>query len=221
MARILVVDDDPQVARALGRLLRRSGYEVELAETGADALLKIPTFLPDAVISDFRMPGMTGAEMLAMVRERHPLTLRIILSGFADLRSILSSINEGEICRFLTKPWDDDQLVLLLRRLLTEREVLMALYEPFSKQSEEISSVATQQELKLLVTLRKPGPFTPAQVMTLLSSFTGMLNDEFEAVGSLLQSHSGSVSLVAHAGAEAELKLEVPLTNTLETETRT
>jgi YesN/AraC family two-component response regulator len=93
---------------------------VALAESGAEALEALGAFQADIVISDFRMPGMDGVELLGAVKRSWPRALRIILSGFADLDSVGSSFDKGDICRFITKPWDDEELVVLLRRLLAE-----------------------------------------------------------------------------------------------------
>ncbi len=212
MASILIVDDEIQVAKALGRTLRRADFEVELAGSGAEALAKLATFTPDAVISDFRMPGMSGGELLAEVKRRLPLALRLILSGHADLRSILSSINEGDICRFLSKPWDDAEIVALLRKLLAERELLAALYRPFHTLP-DTSSEACQQRSKLVVRLQRSGEaLSGQQIVTLISKFAGALEQsEIRLVGGLLEQHSGKVSFVAQVGAAQELTLEIPL----------
>ncbi|HUB09796.1 MAG TPA: response regulator [Myxococcales bacterium] len=209
MASILIVDDEPQVARALGRLLRRSGFEVEMAASGEEALAKIGAFVPDVVISDFRMPGMDGAQLLAEVKKRLPLALRLILSGHADLRSILSSINEGEICRFLSKPWDDREILALLQKLLAERELLAILYQPFRA----LPAEAFQQESKLVVRLQRPGlPFSTEQIVSLISKFTGVLEQsQLDLVGGLLERHAGRISFVADVGASQQLTLEIPV----------
>ena len=119
--RILIVDDEVQVCSSLRRLFRREGFEVETAEGGPDALLKLDAFRPDVVLSDFRMPRMSGAELLAEVRKRLPQALRIILSGYADLTPIMASVQEGEVSRFINKPWDNDTLVSSIRAMLVPR----------------------------------------------------------------------------------------------------
>ena len=121
MARILVVDDEAAILSALRQVLARSGHDVATAASGPEALEKLVPFAPDIVLSDLRMPGMNGAELHTQVRRRWPFALRIILSGFADLASMASAINEGEVCRFISKPWDGPQLVETLERLLGER----------------------------------------------------------------------------------------------------
>ena len=215
MATVLIVDDEPQVARALARTLRRAGFTIQVAASGDEALAALSGFTPDVVISDFRMPGMTGAELLAEVKRRLPLTLRLILSGHADLGSILKSINEGEICRFLSKPWDDHELVALLRKLLVEKEVLTALYHPFRAMSGGASSDACQSESKVSVKLRQTGePLSRETIIELIGRFAGTLEQSQVAlVGGLLHQHSGTISFVAEVGAAQQLTLEIPVSH--------
>lgn len=111
---ILVVDDEPNVRLALERTLRREQYKVlsaSSAEEGLEVLRRNPV---DVVISDHMMPGLTGLEFLKLVRDRHPDVGRIILTGHADMETAIKAINEGEIYRFLQKPWDDIELKVIL-----------------------------------------------------------------------------------------------------------
>lgn len=77
----------------------------------------------DLVISDMRMPEMDGARFLELVRECWPDTMRLLLTGYADVNSIIEAINRGEIHRYITKPWDDNDIVLIVRQAL-ERKAL-------------------------------------------------------------------------------------------------
>jgi two-component system probable response regulator PhcQ len=104
---ILLVDDEEQVRAALGAVLRREGYTVHLAESGEAGLLALKEKPIQLVISDHHMPGISGLEFLKLVRERHPHVLRIMLTGDDDPQMIIRSINEGEVYRFLRKPWDN------------------------------------------------------------------------------------------------------------------
>ena len=119
MKCLLIVDDEVEIAKALRRLLRHD-FRVEVAHTGAEALTRLEQGAIDLVLSDFRMPGMNGAELLAQVKARWPATARAMLSGYADLDSTNSPVAEGEITRFIRKPWDDDELRATLRTLLSE-----------------------------------------------------------------------------------------------------
>lgn len=108
--RVLFVDDEPNVLDSIRRQLRKS-VDIHTAASGDEALRLLADLGPVAlVVSDMRMPGMTGAELLARVSELYPDTVRMILSGQADLESTISAVNDGHIFRFLTKPCGEDAL---------------------------------------------------------------------------------------------------------------
>jgi response regulator RpfG family c-di-GMP phosphodiesterase len=119
--RILCVDDEPNILASLRRLFRSQGYEVITAESGMEGLRKLEAGGVDIVISDMRMPEMDGANFLERVRESWPDTLRLLLTGYADIQSILDAINRGEIYRYITKPWDDNDILLIVRHALERR----------------------------------------------------------------------------------------------------
>ena len=116
MPRILIVDDEVHVVGALRRLLRREGFTIEVALSGEEALQKLETFEADVVISDFRMRGMNGLELLGQVMQRAPKTVRVLISGHADLSSV--GARAGVISLFISMPWDDVRLVADVRALL-------------------------------------------------------------------------------------------------------
>ena len=107
-AKVLFVDDDARLLNAL-RTTFRQEYEVITAENG-DAALELVKQGVHVVVSDQRMPGLTGVELLRKVRGVAPNTVRILLTGYTDLAALVGSINEGEIFRFVKKPWDNDEL---------------------------------------------------------------------------------------------------------------
>jgi len=107
---LLLVDDDENVAASLMRLLRRDGYKILRANGGAEGLEMLASNEIGVIISDQRMPGMTGVEFLSRVKEDYPDTIRIVLSGYTELNSVTDAINRGAIYKFLTKPWDDNLL---------------------------------------------------------------------------------------------------------------
>jgi CheY-like chemotaxis protein len=113
--RILLVDDEPQVLSALTRLLKRAGFEVASAGSGEEALAKLEQFAPDLVLSDFRMPRMNGSELLEQVRLRLPGARRAILTGNADVTPLEEAISAGRIHFWLTKPWNNEELLTRLR----------------------------------------------------------------------------------------------------------
>ncbi|PHV11247.1 response regulator [Chitinimonas sp. BJB300] len=111
---LLLVDDEANVLSSLSRLFRTDGYQILRASSGPEGLEILAKQPVSVVISDQRMPGMTGVEFLRKVRENHPKTVRIVLSGYTDLKSVTDAINEGAIYKFLTKPWDDAELRALV-----------------------------------------------------------------------------------------------------------
>ena len=107
---LLLVDDEENIVSALMRLLRRDGYHILRANSGKEGLELLAQHQVGVIISDQRMPGMTGVEFLSQVRELYPDTVRIVLSGYTELNSVTDAINRGAIYKFLTKPWEDDLL---------------------------------------------------------------------------------------------------------------
>lgn len=109
--QLLCVDDETNVLKALRRLFMDEDYAIITATSGADGLQELAENPGvQIVISDYRMPAMNGVDFLKEVYERRPDTIRIVLSGYADTAAIVAAINEGQIYRFIPKPWNDDEL---------------------------------------------------------------------------------------------------------------
>jgi len=107
---LLLVDDEENITSALLRLLRRDGYRILRANSGKEGLELLAQNEVGVIISDQRMPEMTGVEFLSQVKELYPDTIRMVLSGYTDLNSVTDAINRGAIYKFLTKPWEDELL---------------------------------------------------------------------------------------------------------------
>lgn len=107
---LLLVDDEEAILSSLRRLFRRDGYHLLTATSGAEGLALLDQQTVDVILSDQRMPGMTGIDFMREARRLHPHTVRMTLSGYTDLESIIEAVNEGAVYKFLTKPWDDDLL---------------------------------------------------------------------------------------------------------------
>jgi diguanylate cyclase (GGDEF)-like protein/PAS domain S-box-containing protein len=112
---LLIVDDEENILAALRRLLRREGFRVLTANSGKEGLDLLAVNRVQVIISDQRMPGMSGTEFLAIAKELYPDTIRMILSGYADLTAVTDSVNQGEVYKFMTKPWDDSSLKAIIR----------------------------------------------------------------------------------------------------------
>jgi diguanylate cyclase (GGDEF)-like protein/PAS domain S-box-containing protein len=119
---LLLVDDEPGILSALKRLFRREGYILLAAANGVEALDLLAKHDVGVVISDARMPLMSGAELLGKVRDIYPDTVRIILSGYTDVDAVTDAVNRGEVFKFLTKPWVDQELLEVVRDAFRLRE---------------------------------------------------------------------------------------------------
>lgn len=120
---LLLVDDEANILASLQRLLRRDGYRILASDDPLKALDLLAGEDVDVILSDQRMPGMSGVEFLRRAKETHPESIRIVLSGYTDLQFITEAINEGAIYKFLTKPWDDEQLREHIREAFRNKEI--------------------------------------------------------------------------------------------------
>ncbi|MGR8934469.1 MAG: HD domain-containing phosphohydrolase [Gammaproteobacteria bacterium] len=107
---LLLVDDEPNIINALKRSLRPGSYRIFTADSGAQGLEVLSRQAIGVIISDQRMPAMSGTEFLSVVKERYPETVRIVLSGYSDPDSMTDAINIGAVYKFISKPWQDDEL---------------------------------------------------------------------------------------------------------------
>jgi len=112
--RVLFVDDEERVLNAL-RALFRDEYDVATSASGAAAIEAMKAHPAQIVVTDQRMPGMAGVDVLRELRKSHPRTVRILLTGYSDLAALVGSINEGEIFRFVKKPWDNDEIRAVMK----------------------------------------------------------------------------------------------------------
>ena len=123
--RLLIVDDEEAVLQALKRLFHRQ-YEVVTHTSGSAALEQLKQEPFDLIISDMRMPGMSGAELLKTCFRLYPDMIRILLTGYSDLESAIKAINEGNIYRYIAKPWDNDQLRTVVAEAIDTRDLRAA-----------------------------------------------------------------------------------------------
>jgi DNA-binding NtrC family response regulator len=112
---LLLVDDEQSIRTALSRLLRADGYTILNAASGEEGLELLALNAVQVIISDQRMPGMSGTTFLNSVKQLYPDTVRIILSGYTDLAVVTDAVNRGAVYKFLTKPWDDHFVRELVR----------------------------------------------------------------------------------------------------------
>jgi DNA-binding NtrC family response regulator len=109
LPKVLCVDDEPFILNSIERIFSEK-YEIYKAISAADALKLIDLHDFDVIISDQRMPGMTGTELLTKIKNKAPRAIRLLLTGYADLEAVRSAVNDGEVFRYITKPWNNNDL---------------------------------------------------------------------------------------------------------------
>lgn len=138
---VLTVDDEPSILSAMRRFLRLHGISCVQATSGKAGLQMLKTHDIDLVISDMRMPEMDGAEFLEKVKQHDPDVMRILLTGYSDIDSTIEAINRGSIHRYLTKPWDEQELILAIRDALNRRQLV--------RENEELRTRLADQNVQL------------------------------------------------------------------------
>ena len=151
---ILLVDDEVSITKALKRLFRKEGHDIITASSGQEGLdmLEKADKAVSLIISDQRMPGMNGAQFLEKAKDIFPHAIRFLLTGYSDMDAIVDAVNRGEINRYLTKPWNDDDLVLQVRQALEQFELVAEnrrLTELTKKQNKELSELNKNLEEKV------------------------------------------------------------------------
>ncbi len=121
---LLLVDDEENVRMSLKRILRREGYTILTASSAEEGLEVMAQNRVNVVLSDQRMPGMSGVEFLRRVKIMHPDAVRMILSGYTEVGTLTDAINKGEIYQFITKPWENEALIALIREAFVRYELL-------------------------------------------------------------------------------------------------
>jgi diguanylate cyclase (GGDEF)-like protein/PAS domain S-box-containing protein len=158
---VLLVDDEPHIVAALKRLLRPDGYRILSADSGPEGLAMLASHPVDIIVADQRMPGMTGVQFLREAKRLHPQTIRIVLSGHTELQSVTDAINEGAVYRFMTKPWDDEQLRGFIDQAFRHKELadenqqlslkVMTANQELASSNRQLQEVLAQKQRALLL----------------------------------------------------------------------
>jgi response regulator RpfG family c-di-GMP phosphodiesterase len=213
---ILFVDDEPNILSALRRLVMDEDFHVVTVTSGREGLEQLKS-TPDigVIVSDQRMPEMTGVEFLEQARIMAPQALRILLTGYADMEATIAAINQGGAYRYITKPWDDQSLLMTLReaaeqyRLKRENERLNQI---ISRQNEELRQWNTRLKSRVLeqtAEIRKKNEELRKKNTRLKNNYRdtiGALSGLLEMRAPHMQYHARNVSALAMAVA-AELNL--------------
>ena len=130
---VLFVDDEKQILRSLKRGLVNEPYKTLFANSGKEALEILEKEEVHVLVTDMRMPEMSGLELLKIVREKYPDIIRMVLSGYTQVTTLLTAINQGEIFKYITKPWKlDEEFIPAVREAIdyytfqSQRKVMMA-----------------------------------------------------------------------------------------------
>lgn len=154
---ILLVDDEPEILFSLKGLLRRE-FELHSAESGRQALEILQQHPIHIIMTDQRMPEMTGVELMGHVKTEHPDAIRMIFTGYADIKAVVDAINNGGLFRYITKPWDPDELIDLLHEAaaeydaLVERRQLLADLHHHLGEGQQFAERVVQKDLAFDVT---------------------------------------------------------------------
>lgn len=221
--RILFVDDEENVLRSLKRLFMSEDYTVLTALSGPDGLAVLKEVEVPVIVSDQRMPVMTGAEFLEKSRELSPDSVRIILTGYADVEAAIGAINRGGAYRYVSKPWNDNELLLVIKdafdkyRLVKENKYLTELTiqqnDELKKWSTELEFYVQQHTIELTnqnKELKKLNAKLKNNVSEVLASLSGLI----ELRNRSMRNHSNNVALLSKSIAE-EIGLTAPETETI------
>jgi response regulator RpfG family c-di-GMP phosphodiesterase len=151
---ILLVDDEISITKSLKRIFRKKDYKIFTASSGKEGLELLNTLEKPVslIISDQRMPEMTGAQFLEKARKIFPDAGRYLLTGYSDMDAVVDAVNKGEIHRYLTKPWNDDELLVHVRQSLEQYELVLEnrrLLELTSTQNKELNELNKNLEKKV------------------------------------------------------------------------
>ncbi len=151
---LLIVDDEEDIRSVLEDLFTSRGCEVTKATNGKEALDLLQGFTPDLILADYQMPEMDGIELFKEARSLYPDTTRILLTAHGDLKVAIAAINEAGVYRFITKPWNNNDLILTVQRAL-EHHDLIKENRAFADTLELMVDENTQEIERLRSELRK------------------------------------------------------------------
>jgi response regulator RpfG family c-di-GMP phosphodiesterase len=138
---VLFVDDEVNILKAVQRLFRNEPFRVLAASRAREALELLENESPQVVVTDQRMPEMSGVDLLSAVRERHPDVVRMMLTGYTEIDVAVEAINRGAIYRLITKPWNDEELKATIRQALEQHEL--------KREIKRLNQVTREQNFKL------------------------------------------------------------------------
>jgi response regulator RpfG family c-di-GMP phosphodiesterase len=214
---ILVVDDDVSITKSLNRLLRKEGFNVIEANSGEEALEALSKLEKpiSGIISDQRMPNMSGSQLMEKVKKIAPDSFRILLTGYADINAIIDALNKGEIHRYITKPWDDAEFAGQVRETLYQFELKLEnkrLNNLVKKQNLELKEINKSLEKKVEERTREiqaKNQELEQGLYNTVRAFASLVDNSSPA----MEGHGRRVSLIAKQLAQALKLSEIEIMN--------
>jgi response regulator RpfG family c-di-GMP phosphodiesterase len=142
---LLVVDDEPEVCDSVSHLLYRN-YRVLRAHSAAEAVELLSQHAVEIIMTDQRMPEITGVEMLQKIKSQYPEAIRILFTGYADLNSVIAAINQGHVYRYLSKPWQPEELEAVVADAAAEYSRIVQQAQELTKCRERIAQLERENQ---------------------------------------------------------------------------
>lgn len=213
---VLFVDDEPQILRALKRLFKKANFECFFAESGPEALKLMEETQIDLIVSDMRMPEMNGAEFLSIAREKYPATKSILLTGHSDITSTIEALNKGGIYRYISKPWEDEDLkrtieeALRVKRLERERNQLLVITHKQNKKLKSFNTELEEQVKERTQELKRTMELLDQSYTELIDSYEMFIRVFSTVISSRFQEERQRPSMVAELAKEIAEMCDLP-----------
>lgn len=214
--RLLFVDDEENILKALRRLFRGAEYKTYFANSGMEGIEILEQEQIDLIVSDMRMPQMDGAEFLSIAAERWPDVVRILLTGFSDLESTITAVNKGKIYSYCHKPWDDHDLKSLIdkatqqKRMAEERVQLFEIINQKNAQLQELNSKLEEKVEQRTEQLKKSLKQLENANKVLKKQYTDTIKTFARIIEMRPGIKSGHAKYVAEMAYRVAGKLEIP-----------
>lgn len=207
--RILLVDDEQSILDSLYRFCRQRKWDALRANSGLEGLELLATEEVDIIVSDMRMPNMDGAEFLAKAKVSSPRSVRILLTGYADMEAVISAVNEAKIYNYLNKPWDDNMLESVINSALdfkSKEDERLRLVEEVAEKNKELAIINDSLEEKV-VARTKELQLAMDEAQTSSKRLTKNFREALSLITTVIEMQDGSASNYTEMIASASVDI--------------